>query len=239
MKLKIFYLVILQVHVASLLAQTPLLIPDTLLGTSLELTLQNGTFSFFSGQNTTTMGVNGNILGPTLIIKKDDFVDIAVNNQLDEITTIHWHGMHVSASNDGGPHTTIAPLEIWNPQFTILDKAGTYWYHPHLHEDKGMMLQFEVVESITGSRDEEMNSGVINVYPNPVTESNTRLTISGFISDKVHFELYNMQGQKILEQKIMKTTEALTINLPGNLHGTYLLKMNGDKITHTKKIIIK
>jgi blue copper oxidase len=572
MKPKIFFLFILQVHVASLLAQTPLLIPDTLLGTSLELTLQNGAFSFFSGQNTTTMGVNGNILGPTLIIKKDDFVDIAVNNQLDEITTIHWHGMHVSASNDGGPHTTIAPLEIWNPQFTVLDKAGTYWYHPHLHEntnkhvslgiagfiivkddeeaaldlprtyglddfplviqtkdfdmnnqivvpsnsddilmvnatidpylnvpaqivrfrllngssqrvfniglsgnhtfyqiasdggllnkpeiltrlrmapgeraeilidfsgmeeqsvqlmsyaselrngtygatypgmgpmmfldgyypnplngnnfdilnfavvtptmspvhtipetlvdvlpipeisadfirtlnftpelmgpnqlngdflinglsfdkdvvnfsiplnnteiwiltnqsaiahpfhihdiqfyvldrnglappvteqgrkdvilikpmetvrlitqftdfandsvpymlhchmltheDKGMMLQFEVVESTTGSRDEQMNSGVINVYPNPVTESNTRLTISGFTSDKVHFELYNMQGQKIIEQKIMKNTEALTIKLPGNLHGTYLLKMNGDKITHTKKIII-
>ena len=80
---KILCLFVLQIHIASLLAQTPLLIPDTLVGTSLELTLQNSTFSFFSGQNTTTMGVNGNILGPTLIINKDDFVDIAVNNQLD------------------------------------------------------------------------------------------------------------------------------------------------------------
>jgi bilirubin oxidase len=134
MKMKVFFLLLLNVHVASLLAQNPVLIPDTLSGTSFELTLQNGNFSFFDGQSTATMGVNGNILGPTLIINKGDFVDIKVNNQLSETTTIHWHGLHVSAANDGGPHTTIAPFETWNPRFTVLDKAGTYWYHPHLHE---------------------------------------------------------------------------------------------------------
>jgi bilirubin oxidase len=42
--------------------------------------------------------------------------------------------MHVSASNDGGPHTTIAPSTSWNPSFTVMDRAATYWYHPHLHE---------------------------------------------------------------------------------------------------------
>ncbi|RLD48554.1 MAG: bilirubin oxidase, partial [Bacteroidetes bacterium] len=134
-KIRILHLFLLQLVGGSLFAQTPLFIPDTLSGTSLELTLQNGTFSFFSGQNTTTMGVNGDILGPTLIINKDDFVNFKVNNQLDETTTIHWHGMHVSAANDGGPHTVIEPLETWNPQFTVMDKAGTYWYHPHLHEN--------------------------------------------------------------------------------------------------------
>lgn len=573
MKAKYIFILILNVHVASLLAQNPVLIPDTLSGTSVELTLQNGTFSFFNGQNTTTMGVNGNILGPTLIFKKGDFVDIRVNNQLSETTTIHWHGMHVSAANDGGPHTTIAPLEIWNPKFTVLDKAGTYWYHPHLHEntnrhvslgiagyiivrdeeeaaldlprtyglddfplviqtkdfdinsqivvpsnsddiimvnatidpylnvpaqvvrfrllngssqrvfniglsgndtffqiasdggllnkpviltrlrmapgeraeilidfsgmveqsvqlmsyaselqngiygaanpgigpmislngyypnslngnnfdilkfkvvaptmspvisipetlvdvmpipeisvditrtliltpefmgpnqlngdflinglhfdmdvinfsiplnsteiwrisnqsaiahpfhihdiqfyvldrngfapplneqgrkdvilihpmetvqiitqftdfandsvpymlhchmltheDKGMMLQFEVVDLATGTELEQINPGIINVYPNPVKESNTTLTISGFISDKVHLELYNMQGQKIAEQKIVTNREPFMINLPGILPGKYLLKLNGDKIIQTKKIIVK
>jgi bilirubin oxidase len=115
-------------------AQNQVLIPDTLVGTAFDLTLQNGTFRFYSNQNTTTMGVNGNILGPTLIMNHGDFVDIKVNNQLADTTTIHWHGMHVSASNDGGPHTTIAPSKTWNPRFTVMDKAGTYWYHPHLHK---------------------------------------------------------------------------------------------------------
>ncbi len=115
-------------------AQNSLIVPGTLSGTDFSLTLQNGTFSFYEGINTTTMGANGNILGPTLIFNNGDQVDIKVINQLADTTTIHWHGMHVSAENDGGPHTTIAPGVTWNPKFTVLDKAGTYWYHPHLDE---------------------------------------------------------------------------------------------------------
>ena len=116
------------------LMQNPVVIPETLSGPEFNLTLQNGTFQFYEGINTTTMGVNGNILGPTLIMQNGENVNISINNNLDETTTIHWHGMHVSAENDGGPHTTIAPGATWNPHFSVLDKAGTYWYHPHLHE---------------------------------------------------------------------------------------------------------
>ena len=118
----------------TVMAQNQIIIPDTLSGTSFKLTLQNGTVQFFAGKETSTMGVNGNILGPTLIMQKGDEVDIKVENQLNEETTIHWHGMHVSASNDGGPHTVIEPEAIWNPSFTVMDRAATYWYHPHLHE---------------------------------------------------------------------------------------------------------
>ena len=110
-----------------------LLIPPMLSGEDIDLTLAPGTHEFFEGVNTPTLGVNGDILGPTLVLEKGQEVNITVNNQIGETTTIHWHGMHVSAMNDGGPHTTIAPDETWNPAFTILDKAATYWYHPHLH----------------------------------------------------------------------------------------------------------
>ena len=115
-------------------SQNQLLIPDTLGGTNFNLNLQYGNFEFYPGVQTSTMGANGNILGPTLIFNKGDFVDIKVTNELTDTTTIHWHGMHVSAINDGGPHTTIAPSETWNPKFTVMDKAATYWYHPHLHK---------------------------------------------------------------------------------------------------------
>lgn len=79
------------------------------------------------------MGANGNILGPTLILNQGDFVNFSVNNQLGDTTTIHWHGLHVAPEHDGGPHTFILPNATWTPSFTILDKAATYWYHPHLH----------------------------------------------------------------------------------------------------------
>ena len=114
-------------------AQNPILIPPTLSGTNISLTFQNGTHEFFSGVTTNTMGVNGNILGPTLILNQGDFVNFSVTNNIAETSTLHWHGLHVSAENDGGPHTTILPGETWTPSFTIMDKAGTFWYHPHLH----------------------------------------------------------------------------------------------------------
>jgi len=115
-------------------SQNPILKPGALYDNTLNLSLQNGAYQFFAGQNTTTMGVDGSILGPTLIMDKGDNMNITFNNNLGEDTTIHWHGMHVSAANDGGPHTIIPAGGTWNPQFEVMDKAGTYWYHPHLLE---------------------------------------------------------------------------------------------------------
>ena len=113
--------------------QNALFIPDSLMGKEINLTLQNGTHQFYSGQPTITMGANGNILGPTLVLNQGDFINFTVNNQLMNTTTIHWHGLHVAPENDGGPHTPILPNTTWSPSFTIMDKAATYWYHPHLH----------------------------------------------------------------------------------------------------------
>lgn len=133
--LKISVFLLLSIVVS---AQNQLLIPDTLSGTNINLTLQNGTHQFLSGNITNTMGANGNILGPTLLLNKGDLVNFSVNNQIGETTTIHWHGLHVAPENDGGPHTMIANNTTWQPSFTIMDKAATYWYHPHLHEKTDM-----------------------------------------------------------------------------------------------------
>lgn len=113
--------------------QNQLNIPATIETSTIDLTLQEGATQFYSGVSTNTMGANGALLGPTLIMTKGDNVNITVNNQLTDTTTIHWHGMHVAPENDGGPHSIILPGETWNPQFTVMDKAGLNWYHPHLH----------------------------------------------------------------------------------------------------------
>jgi bilirubin oxidase len=125
---------ILGITASALYAQNPMIVPPALDGGTYQLTLQTGTHEFYPGITSNTMGVNGSLLGPTLIMEAGENVDVTFDNQLGETTTIHWHGMHVSAENDGGPHTVIHPGTTWNPQFTILDKAATYWYHPHLHE---------------------------------------------------------------------------------------------------------
>lgn len=113
--------------------QNPLFIPSTLSGSTINLNLQNGSVNFYPGNATQTMGVNGNLLGPTILLDRNQMVTMNVSNNLSDTTTIHWHGMHVAPQNDGGPHTVIPPGTTWSPSFPVLDWATTNWYHPHLH----------------------------------------------------------------------------------------------------------
>ena len=126
-------LILSPVAVSPLEAQNPLLVPPALTGPTFNLTMERGTMDFGFGGLTPTAGYNGSFLGPTLIMERDEDVVLNVTNELGEITTTHWHGMHVSSENDGGPHTKINPGETWSPSFTVMDGGATMWYHPHLH----------------------------------------------------------------------------------------------------------
>lgn len=100
-----------------------------------DLRLEPGSSRFLPGKTTPTWGVNGAYLGPTLHASRGDRVRINVTNGLPEATTLHWHGMHLPARADGGPHQLIAPGATWSPSWTIDQPAATLWYHPHLHGD--------------------------------------------------------------------------------------------------------
>ena len=110
-----------------------LYIPDTLSGSTFNLTVHPDSVQFFPGTITQTLGINSHkYLGPTLIFRKGDSVSITVNNQIGDTTTMHWHGLHVAPKNDGGPFSMIMNATSWNPQFTMRNNAATYWYHPHM-----------------------------------------------------------------------------------------------------------
>lgn len=115
-------------------AQTQLVVPDTLSGPNISLVMHKDSVQFFPGAITQTYAYNQySYLGPTLIFQQGQTLDITVSNAIQDTTTVHWHGIHLPAIWDGGPHTMIMDGEIWNPQFTVLDHAATYWYHPHMH----------------------------------------------------------------------------------------------------------
>ncbi len=97
-----------------------------------DLDLQAGTTELLPGRKTETWGANGAYLGPTLRASRGDEVLINVHNELPETTTLHWHGMHLPAADDGGPHQMIDPPTTWSPSWTIDQPAATLWYHPHL-----------------------------------------------------------------------------------------------------------
>ena len=102
--------------------------------------MQNGSTQFYPGTSTLTAGYNQDYLGPTLQIRKGDSLLINVTNNLTwgVNTTTHWHGMHLPAMMDGGPHSPIGPGQTWQATWKMLNRAGTYWYHPHPHSSIGL-----------------------------------------------------------------------------------------------------
>jgi bilirubin oxidase len=122
-------------------------IPDTLSGTNFNLAIRD-TFAQIvnTGNQTITGGINGKFWGPTIFVNKGDVVHMNVQNNLNDSTTIHWHGMHLPAVMDGGPHQVIPPGTVWQPYWTVKNNAATYWYHPHLHE----MTEEQITKGIGG-----------------------------------------------------------------------------------------
>jgi FtsP/CotA-like multicopper oxidase with cupredoxin domain len=98
-----------------------------------DLTLQRGESDFGRGAPTPTWGVNGSYLGPTLRAARGEQVLLNVTNHLGEESSLHWHGMHLPAAMDGGPHQPVADDATWSPTWQVDQPAATLWYHPHPH----------------------------------------------------------------------------------------------------------
>jgi bilirubin oxidase len=144
--------------------QNLLFIPDTLSGLLIPLEINHNHMHFFPGTETETMGINGPILGPTVILNKGQQVTMQVTNVTMDSTTMHWHGLHVPPEDDGGPHTPITPFSVWSPSFEVMDKAGTYWYHTHLHHMTNMHVQKGVAGMIIVRDNEEANLNLPRTY---------------------------------------------------------------------------
>ena len=114
--------------------QNPLQIPeliDSRITPEIELVMQNGAHEFYAGVQSETKGFNGDYLGPTIRLYKDEDTTITFINNIDEATTVHGHGLHVNAEIDGGPQSAIQAGERWQITIPVSQEAGTSWYHPH------------------------------------------------------------------------------------------------------------
>ena len=82
---------------------------------------------------TTAWCYNGRVPGPEIRVRQGEWLRVAVENDLAEETTVHWHGLRVPNAMDGVPHLTQSPIkpgERFIYEFDAMD-AGTFWYHPH------------------------------------------------------------------------------------------------------------
>lgn len=79
-------------------------------------------------------------LGPIIRAKKGQRIQIIFQNDLPASSIIHWHGLHVPEDMDGHPRFAVPAGGQYVYDFTVQDRAGTYWYHPHPHGKTGYQV---------------------------------------------------------------------------------------------------
>lgn len=129
-------------------------------GTEFDLTIAKTPVNF-TGKSRMATTINGGIPGPTLRWREGDTVTIRVNNQLQEYSSIHWHGILLPYQMDGVPGLSfkgIPPGETFTYQFKV-QQSGTYWYHSHsgFQEQEGMfgaiVIEPAARDSLVAERD--------------------------------------------------------------------------------------
>ncbi len=129
-------------------------------GTEFHLTVSEAIVNFTGTPRVATV-INGTIPGPTLQLREGDDVTIHVRNNLNEDTSIHWHGIILPYQMDGVPGISfrgIPPGQTFTYRFKV-NQTGTYWYHSHsgMQEQTGMFGAIRVLprngETIRAERD--------------------------------------------------------------------------------------
>jgi FtsP/CotA-like multicopper oxidase with cupredoxin domain len=102
------------------------------------------------GKTIECLTYNGLVPGPTLKVQEGQLVRIIVHNQLEQNTSLHFHGMVLPESVDGLPNSQgglVKAGQTYAYQF-VAKPVGTYWYHPQImHSEqkaKGMYGAFIV-----------------------------------------------------------------------------------------------
>jgi blue copper oxidase len=123
---------------------TPLPIPTLIdaakQGNAVDLEVRSGRHAFIRGRPTRTYGYSAPVLGPVIRLRRGDEVQMTVENKLDTVTTVHWHGLLVPGHLDGGPQQLIPQGSTWRPVLRIDQPAATLWFHPHPHHDTGRQI---------------------------------------------------------------------------------------------------
>lgn len=92
-------------------------------------TINGKSFAFYA--------YNGQFPGPMLRVPQGATFTVRVKNEIDQPTSIHWHGLRLDNKFDGAVGLTqeaIAPNGSFTYTVTVPDE-GMFWYHPHVRED--------------------------------------------------------------------------------------------------------
>ncbi|MDG2916052.1 multicopper oxidase domain-containing protein [Bisgaard Taxon 10/6] len=119
---------------APLLAATnqPLVIPPLLesrRGKPVFLGFESTQIRLVDNQLVEVWGFNGQYLGPTVRVRKGDFVKLNYRNNLPQAVAMNIQGLQTNSDILGGIGHSLKPQQSWSPIVPISQTAATCYYH--------------------------------------------------------------------------------------------------------------
>jgi FtsP/CotA-like multicopper oxidase with cupredoxin domain len=167
------------------------------------------------GKKLEAWSYNGQIPGPEIRVREGDRVRVTVKNELDESTSVHFHGLILPIEMDGVPYITqppIKPGETFTYEFTVKN-AGSHMYHSHhnsAHQVGMGLLGAFIVEPKDASREPRCDVDYVMV----LNDGQLGYTINGKGFPATE-PIVAKQGQKV---RIRFMNEGMMIH-PMHLHG--------------------
>jgi len=100
---------------------------------AVELVASPFSLGLLRGRTSELLGYSDSLPGPLIRARRGDQLRVHFENQLDEPTSVHFHGIRGPNAMDGVPEVTqpaVAPGGSFDYVFDLPD-AGLFWYHPH------------------------------------------------------------------------------------------------------------
>lgn len=158
-----------------------------------------------SGPQAVVQALPDSYLGPLLRFQTGQRVRIHFVNDLPEPSIVHWHGLDVPTQADGHPRLAVGAGQRYTYEFDVINRAGTYWYHPHPHMRTayqayhglaGVILVTDPVEASLGLpsdgddlvcviQDREFDAGNQLVYLSGLSGGMPMDSMNGFLGSRI------------------------------------------------------
>lgn len=151
-------------------------------------------------------------LGPIIHVKPGQKIRVRFKNQLPDESVIHWHGLHISPEMDGHPMYAIDKGEEYIYEFTVNNRPGSYWFHPHPDQITGPQVYYGLAGMfIVEEKNKNIPSGEYDmplVLQDRILDNNNQLVylddsrmarMRGFLGDQMF-----VNGKANREMKVKK-----------------------------------
>ena len=114
-----------------------------------------------AGVPVSTRVYNGEYIPPTLALRPGDTIRLKLENRIDELTNLHYHGMNVSPlGNSDNVFLHVVPGETFDYEVHLPEThpEGTFYYHPHIYGT----TEFQIASGLSGLI---LVEGILDPFP--------------------------------------------------------------------------